>query len=208
MDSQPLIQTNSHHSSVTEWINQLRNGETEACEKLWIHYLARLTSMISRRLGTQNNGVSDEEDVLIDTCEVCFRKIEQGEYPDIQSRDDYWKLLTKIAENKSIDQIRRSKKGIDKHRIDPVATSGYADGLQENFVDMAVGCEPTPEFAAMVADESRYQLSRLEPKLAEVVRLRMMGFKIKEIAEEIQRSVPTVERYLRLVKEIWSQHDE
>lgn len=198
----------SSHSSVTDWIDQLRNGESSACEKLWIFFLARLTSMIAKRLETANNGVSDEEDVLIDTCEVCFRKIHEGKYPNIQSRDDFWKLLTKIAERKAIDQIRWTRKGVDQHRLDPYVV-GLDDGeVGSSLIDSTPGSEPTPEFAAMVADESRYQLSRLEPKLAEVVQLRMMGFKIREIAIETQRSVPTVERYLKLVKEIWCKNDE
>lgn len=162
--------------------------------------------MIARKLETSNNGVSDEEDVLIDTCEACFRKIQEGEYPNIRSRDDFWRLLTKFAERKSIDQIRRTRKGVDKYRLDPHIINHSDDGF--NLIDSMPSSEPTPEFAAMVADESRYQLSKLEPKLAEVVQLRMMGFKIKEIASETKRSVPTVERYLKLVKETWCKNDK
>lgn len=194
------------NSSVTEWISQLRNGHSSACDKLWPFYLKRLTAIICQKLETSRKGVSDEEDVLIETCEVCFRKIREGNYPNIASRHDLWRLLTKIATRKSIDQIRRSKKGVDRLRQEnshTIHTTGSSFEL--NHIDNFPGGEPTPEFAAMVADESRYRLSQVPKKMVGVVKLRMQGFTLKEIADKTDISLPTVQRYLSFVREVWSQ---
>lgn len=196
------------NSSVTDWITQLRNGHSSACDKLWPFYLQRLTAMISQKLGNSVKGVSDEEDVLIDTCEVCFRKIKEGVYPNVSSRDDLWRLLTKIATRKSIDQIRRSRKGIDGLRTEATrVVHSNSNSFEVNHVDSFPTAEPTPEFAAMVADESRYRLSRLPDKMVDVVKLRMQGFTLREIAEKTDVSLPTVQRYLSYVREAWSQDD-
>jgi len=195
-------------SSVTDWITQLRNGHSSACDKLWPFYLQRLTSLICQKLETSRTEVSDEEDVLIDTCEVCFRKIKEGVYPNISSRHDLWRMLTKIATRKSIDQIRRSRKGVDRLRQDATQTLHTATSTFEiNHIDNIPGAEPTPEFAAMVADESRYRLNQLPAKMVDVVKLRLQGFTIKEITEKTDVSFPTVQRYLSYVREVWSQDE-
>ena len=195
-------------STVTDWIKQLRNGHSSACDKLWPFYLQKLTAIICRKLESSRTEVSDEEDVLIDTCEVCFRKIKEGVYPNISSRDDLWRLLTKIATRKSIDQIRRSRKGVDRLRQDSNQVIQSRDSSFEvNLVESHPGAEPTPEFAAMVADESRYRLSQLPEKMVDVVKLRMQGFTLKEVSEKTDVSLPTVQRYLNYVREVWSQDE-
>jgi DNA-directed RNA polymerase specialized sigma24 family protein len=196
------------NSSVTDWIHQLRDGHNSACDKLWPFYLQRLTSLISQKLEFSRTEISDEEDVLIDTCEVCFRKIKEGSYPNISSRQDLWRLLTKIATRKSIDQIRRSRKGVDRLRQDATHLFQTGDSSFEfNSINSLPGPEPTPELAAMVADESRYRLSQLPNKMVEVVKLRLQGFTIKEITEKTDVSFPTVQRYLSYVREVWSRDE-
>ncbi|QEG21771.1 ECF-type sigma factor [Mariniblastus fucicola] len=196
------------NSSVTDWITQLRNGHSSACDKLWPFYLQRLTAIICQKLESSRTEVSDEEDVLIDTCEVCFRKIKEGVYPNISSRHDLWRLLTKIATRKSIDQIRRSRKGVDRLRQEATQTiNSTNDSFEVNHIDSFPGAEPTPEFAAMVADESRYRLSQLPEKMVDVVKLRLQGFTLKEIAAKTGVSLPTVQRYLSFVREAWSQDE-
>lgn len=196
------------NSSVTDWITQLRNGHSSACDKLWPFYLQRLTAMISQKLEYSRTGVSDEEDVLIDTCEVCFRKIKEGVYPNVSSRHDLWRLLTKIATRKSIDQIRKSRKGVDRLRTEATQTVySNSSSFVVDHIDSFPGAEPTPEFAAMVADESRYRLSQVPEKMVEVVKFRLKGFTLREIAEKTDLSLPTVQRYLSFVREAWSQDE-
>ena len=64
--------------------------------------------------------------------------------------------------------------------------------------------EPTPEFAAIVAENLREQLSVLDESLAEVALLKMQGYTNREIGDRIGRSVPTIERYLRLIRTTWT----
>lgn len=191
--------------AVTDWITQLQNGHSSACDRLWPFYLQRLTGLIRHKLESSRMEVSDEEDVLIDTCEVCFRKIKEGIYPNIASRHDLWRLLTTIATRKSIDQIRKSRKGIDRLRQDSSFVHTSDSSFEINHVESAMGAEPTPEFAAMVADESRYRLSLVPEKMKEVVMLRLQGHTLKEIVKETGISLPTVHRYLSYVREIWNE---
>ncbi len=194
----------SDQSTVSEWIERLRQGGDSAAGKLWDHFLQRLTGLVCDRLRTANKTVSDEEDVVLDACEACFRALQEGRYPNVKNREDLWRLLAVIAERKAIDQIRHSKKGVDGFRADFSFTvvaegSSIYDGLQQWPCT-----EPTPEFAAVFAENFRSKLEVLDDYLANVALLKLQGFTNREIAEQIGRSVPTIERYLKLIRETWS----
>jgi DNA-directed RNA polymerase specialized sigma24 family protein len=66
-----------------------------------------------------------------------------------------------------------------------------------------VGSEPTPEFAAMVAEEYRRLLERLDDDvLRKVAVLRMEGHTNDEIAEKLGCARRTVARQLALIRRI------
>ena len=67
----------------------------------------------------------------------------------------------------------------------------------------AVGSEPTPEFAAMVAEEYRRPLERLDDDvLRKVAILRMEGYTTDEVAVQLGCARRTVARQLALIRRI------
>ena len=63
---------------------------------------------------------------------------------------------------------------------------------------------PTPEFAALMAEQCRSLLERLDdPGLQTLAIAKMDGSTNEEIAAEQNCSVRTVERRLRLIRDIW-----
>ena len=66
--------------------------------------------------------------------------------------------------------------------------------------------EPTPVFAAQVAEECRRLLSILnDGELRELAIWKMEGFTNEEIAGKIDRSIPTVERKLARIRKLWER---
>ena len=64
--------------------------------------------------------------------------------------------------------------------------------------------EPGPEFVAAFNDHLTRALVRLrQPSTREVALLRMEGFENREIAARLEISVSSVERKLRLIRELW-----
>ena len=77
------------------------------------------------------------------------------------------------------------------------------DDDEDDLLARAVGSEPTPEFAAMVAEEYRRLLDRLgDDVLRKVAILRMEGHTTDEIGEQLGCARRTVARQLALIRRI------
>ena len=70
-------------------------------------------------------------------------------------------------------------------------------------------CEPTPELAAMIAEEFRRLLERLgDDQLRRIALERMEGYTSDEIAERLGCARWTVARRLDLIRQLWTEESE
>jgi DNA-directed RNA polymerase specialized sigma24 family protein len=116
--------------------------------------------------------------------------------------------LVVITERKALDQAqhqRRQKRGGGKI----VDMLGRSDGdQQEGNAARVVSREPTPEFAAIMAEECRGLLGRLrDESLRAVALLRMEGFTNEEVAQRLGCSLRTVARKMELIRRSWSSEE-
>ena len=129
----------------------------------------------------------------------------RGRFPNLADRDDLWRLLVVITTRKVQAQVRhqfRQKRGggLVRPASDLVGSARDSD---DDVLAQAVGAEPTPEFAAMVAEEYRRLLDRLDDDvLRRVAILRMEGHTIDEIAAQLGLARRTVARQLALIRRI------
>jgi RNA polymerase sigma factor (sigma-70 family) len=195
--------------SVTTWIGQLRAGNRDAAQRLFERYFPRLVGLAGKRL--RNLGVSrrardDEEDVALSAFDSFCRAAEQGRFPRLDDRDDLWALLAVITARKAIDlrdHELRLKNGNGKVGGESVLDLlfGTEDGAAG--IDQVVGREPTPEFAALVAEElQRLMASLPDDEFRSIALAKMEGFTIKEIAARLGCSRATVERRLDTTRKI------
>jgi DNA-directed RNA polymerase specialized sigma24 family protein len=78
------------------------------------------------------------------------------------------------------------------------------DSTGDPFLDQVADAEPTPEFAAMVAEEYQRLLAKLESdELRRVALDRMEGYTTDEIAERLSVARRTVARRLDLIRRTW-----
>lgn len=210
----------SSYGSVSDWIREWSEGSEEAATNLFNRFSERLL-MTARRMAATHDAVTDEEDVVQEAFNACLRAVRRGEYPDVRHRGEFWFLLVRIAERKAIDLQRKSiaqkrapGQKDDGHRDGTIFESALANGdgssQQAGFSNFP-SPELSPEFAAIFTEESKRLLELLTPELQQVVRLRMAGHTHGEIAELINKSKASVERYARLIRDIWRVelgHDE
>jgi RNA polymerase sigma factor (sigma-70 family) len=193
--------------SVSRWIEELKQGDEAAAAKVWNHYFARLAALARQKLRGAPRRAADEEDVVVNAFETFFRRAQKGQFPQLQDRQDLWHLLVKITERKAYNQLRdqrRAKRGGGRLRGES-ALQGNDGPAERGGLDQVVGSEPTPEFAAMITEALDELLAVLAPELQTIALLKLEGHTNEEIAAATGRSVPTVERRLRLIRATWKR---
>jgi RNA polymerase sigma factor (sigma-70 family) len=184
--------------SVSRWLEELKSGDQQAATQLWNRYYAQLLGLACQRLRGAH-GVADEEDVAASAMGTFFRRAQQGCFPEVRDRNQLWHLLMTITDRKAVSQLRhehRQKRGAGRVR---------SESTQDAALDQFVGHEPSPEFAAQMTETFRGLLDKLDDELQQIVLMKLAAYTNQEIAAKIERSVPTVERRLKLIRSIWQQ---
>jgi RNA polymerase sigma factor (sigma-70 family) len=191
----------SPEGSVTRWLGQLQEGDPAAARQLWERYFRRLVGLARKKLQGAPCRAADEEDVALSAFDSFCRCAEAGRFPQLADRDGLWRLLVTITARKAAHQVRdegRRKRGGGAARL----TNADAESVLEEVLSR----EPSPEFAAEVAEECQRLLRRLGDKELEAVALkRMEGYTVEEIAKLLSFAPRTVKRKLALIRTIWEK---
>jgi DNA-directed RNA polymerase specialized sigma24 family protein len=192
--------------SVTHWLQQLTAGDRTAVERLWQRYYPQLVRLALRRLEGAGLG-GDAEDVALSAFRTFCNSALQGRCPDLLDRDDLWGFLVVVTVRKALNWIKHEQ------------AAKRGGGEVQNFVDLQgatnneaaalpefLSREPDPQTAAAAADECRRLLALLgDPVLQSVAVWKLEGHTNEEIAALLGRSLPTVERKLKLIRKLWEE---
>jgi DNA-directed RNA polymerase specialized sigma24 family protein len=197
----------SNGEPITTWVRQLQAGNVDAAQKLWEGYFGRLVRLAHGKLQGTPRRAADEEDVALSAFDSFCRGVEGGRFPQLRDRGDLWKLLVLITERKALDLAQHARRGKRDWRRERHTTNSSDDS---SVVDPAgpalVGREPDPEFAAQVADECRRLLGLLGDEMLRSLALwKMEGYTNEEISGRLGCAVATVERRLKLIRQIWEK---
>ncbi|CAN5847265.1 ECF-type sigma factor [soil metagenome] len=190
--------------SISRWIADYKAGESAAAQPLWERYFERLVRRARRRLSNAPGAESDEEDVALSAFRACFKGMRAGRFPKLDDRDDLWRILVKIAADKAVDQIRRAtreKRGGGQVRPEADYANRDDDGP---LLDRVIGREPSPEFAAMVAEEYRQRLDALaSDRQRSIAALKLECYSNDEIKDLLGCSLRTVTLSLEAIRKTW-----
>ena len=199
----------SADGSVTFWIGQLKAGDPAAAQRLWQGYFQRLVGLARKRLQGASRRAADEEDVALSAFDSFCRGAARDRFPRLNDRDDLWQLLVMITARKAVDLRQhegRRKRGGGAVRVEPGPGSDATS--VDDALGQVIGREPTPEFAAQVAEECRRLLDLLaEPELRAVALAKMEGYTTEQIADQLGCVPRTVERKLALIRRLWGGED-
>jgi DNA-directed RNA polymerase specialized sigma24 family protein len=196
--------------SVSQWILGAKQGDSQAVGQLWQCYFERLVRLARQRLSNAQRRVADEEDVALSAFASFCSAAEAGRFPDLTDRHQLWRLLIKLTAQKATDEARRqrrAKRGGGDVRGESAVFESDASGIDQGLAQV-VGDTPTPEFAAMVADQCARLLDCLDDNLQPLALAKMEDYTNQEIAVKLRCSLTTVERGLRLIRKIWKQELE
>lgn len=190
-------------ASVTQWIEQLRAGQTAAAERIWNRYFPRLAKLAQVRLQTRADAGVDGEDVALSALDTLFRGLKEGRYERLGDRDELWRLLVTIAFHKAADVAAAAAR--QKRNAAQCAGASPAP-LQLDDWNVVAGPTPTAESLALFAEQLSLLLGGLpNDTCRRVAVLRLEGYTNDEIAERLQCARRTVARKLDVVRSIWRE---
>jgi DNA-directed RNA polymerase specialized sigma24 family protein len=200
----------AHDHSVTNWLDGVRSGEDLDISQLWDRYFQRLVRLAGSRLPGHARRTMDEEDVALSAFHSFCDRARKGQFPDLASRDDLWRVLFAITVRKAVAAVRhqmRQKRGggqvLGESALDQ-GDASIAGGLSR-----FLGKEPSPEDAARFAEQLDALLAKLgDPTLCTIALQRLEGFSSEEIAAGLGLSSRTVTRKLQLVRAKWAEDAE
>ena len=164
-----------------------KGSDEDAAYNLYVRYAQRLIHLARQRTPADLATRVDPEDIVQSVFRTFFRRASAGQY-DVPEGEELWKLLLVIALNKlrSHGAFHRAEKR------DVQKTSSLVPD-QEN-AKQGIDAELAKQFLQMSIDEV---VSKLPEASQMIVRLRIEGYEMQEIAQQVKRSKRTVERVLQ-----------
>jgi DNA-directed RNA polymerase specialized sigma24 family protein len=182
------------------WIARLKQGDPASAEEIWKRYYERLVRLARQKLAAGRRRAADEEDIVLSAFDSFFRGAQQQRFPRLEDRHDLWQLLLMLTVRKIADRVRyerRQKRGGGLVR----GESAFSAGRNEYAV---LGKTPSPELTVEVADELEHLLGLLDDDRTRAIALRKLeGQSNHQIADELPCALRTVERKLRLIRNLW-----
>ena len=189
--------------SITALVGHLQEGDQEAARLLWKRYYPRMVALARQKLKGSPPRVADEEDAALSAFNCFCRRAEQGHFPDLKDRDGLWALLVVLTARKAADLLRnhhRQKRGAGQVHGDSAVRLAEDDSSPGGFDDLPSD-DPTPEEAALLAEEVETLLARLhDPLLRQLAVWKLEGYTNAEIAARLDCSEPTVRRRLAIIR--------
>lgn len=193
----------TQENSISGWIAGAKVSDPAALNALWGLYYPKLVLLARGRLNDHTRRVSDEEDVAISVFESFFRAAEKNRFPNLADRDQLWQLLLRMTVRKSIDHHRRFG---GRRFVSGESAFNDAQGELHGIAEVN-GDEPSPELVVAIVDATNNLMNLLEDEqLRQIAAAKLEGYENGEIAKNLDCSVSTVERRLRLVRKKWSAY--
>ncbi len=193
---------------VTVWIRALADNDDAAIQKIWERYYSQLLALARGRLGN-NRRMADEEDAVLSAFNSFYQGLQSGRFPRLNDRHDLWKVLLTLTARKTTQYRRRGhadKRGGGNVRGESVFVGSDTQDAVAG-INAATDNQPTPEFAALVAEQCDQLLASLDDDAQrQIALLKLEGYTNPEISEQLGCGLRTVERKLTKIRDKWARH--
>jgi RNA polymerase sigma factor (sigma-70 family) len=197
----------SSPGSVSRQIADLKAGNQAAARELFNRYFEKLKRLALKKLPDASRRIADEEDVVVDVLDSLCRGAQRGRFPLLTNRDDLWRLLTVMTKRKAINQFKRQrteKQGGGKVKGESVFDRSGGATSKPGIQGVAAKA-PCPSTLAELKEEFDRLLAVLEDETLQKIAIwSMEGYTNKEIAKQIGRSLSSVDRKLKLIRDKWA----
>lgn len=169
-------------------LRRLRHGNQDAATQLYLRYADRLRILARAECSPDLARRVDVDDIVQSVFSSFFRGVGQGYYV-VPHGDELWKLFLVIALNKI-----RAKGAYHRAAKRDIRMTTGGEFLNDWSPSGHEASETAHTFLKMVIDEA---LGDLPASQQQMIRLRIEGYEVADIAIQAQRSKRTVERVLQ-----------
>lgn len=170
-------------------VRAFQDGNLDAATQLYERYARRLYALAKARTPAPLSTRLDADDIVQSVFRSFFRAARAGLY-DLPANTQLWPLLLVIALNK----IRAQGAFHTAAKRDVRRTQAMiSDGALGEAIDRLQTDSSQPFLSAVALD----LVDRLPAHVGDVVRLRLDGYSVDEIAGRLQRTKRSVERLLQ-----------
>ncbi len=169
-------------------LRRIRGGEQDAATALYVRYAQRLQALAKAKTSPALAARIDPEDVVQSVFRTFFRRASEGHY-DVPEGDELWKLFLVISLNKI-----RTLAGFHRAAKRDVSSTVGLEHSESAVAAHHGSQEEALRTLELIIDET---LGDLPEAQREMIRLRIEGHGVTEIAETTRRSKRSVERVLQ-----------
>ena len=90
--------------------NYCRPVTTLPWRQIWERYFRRLVGLAREKLRGTRCGAADEEDVALSVFDSFCRGLEEGRFPNLQDRDNLWKVLVVLTARKALRLVQYERR--------------------------------------------------------------------------------------------------
>ncbi|MCA9202932.1 MAG: sigma-70 family RNA polymerase sigma factor [Planctomycetales bacterium] len=176
---------------------RLQACDEQAATQIFNRFASRLIALARTRLDVRFQAVVDAEDVMQSVWRSFFRRQQAGEF-HFDRWDDVWSLLVLMTVRKcarTANALQAARR--DVNRQVSAAANPEDDSASWQFMDR----QPLPEEAAMLAELVAQLMDKLDERQRQILTMRLQGYSIEEISDEVGRTERTVIRILNHIRE-------
>lgn len=177
-----------------DFVAEGKPDEGEAARAIFERFTRRLIGLARAQLDIRLRHKIDPEDVVQSAYKSFFLRYGEGALAT-EGWDGLWGLLTRITLRKCVDRVRYYRA-----ECRDLSRETHASGEGAEPWQYAVGREPTPEEAAVLAETVERLLRELNESERPIVELSLQGYSTQEISEQLGRAERSVRRLRERVR--------
>ncbi|MEM8912212.1 MAG: ECF-type sigma factor [Planctomycetota bacterium] len=195
-------------------LGRVREGDEDATTILWENYFQPLVRLAGTRMPANLRRTGDEEDIALSAFHSFIAGVRRDQFPDLSGPDNLWGLLITLTSRKVNAHLRRStrqKRGGGNVRGESVFIDASGDGVGKGLeqFDSADDVGMRPDLRLELAEACESLLEDLgDEQLRQIAVMRMDGYLVDDIAEQLCVSKRAVERRLALIRKTWSERTD
>jgi DNA-directed RNA polymerase specialized sigma24 family protein len=182
-----------------DWSERLQRGDPEAAEQIFVRYADALARLAGQNLNPRLAARLDGADVVQSALRTFFRRSGQGEFT-IDSSTQLRRLLAKITLLKARAHARR-------HLADQRDVRAEVPADDEGTRPETPCEQPGPAEQVVLLDQIEALRDGLPPQYGELLRFRLEGHSVTDIARDMGLSRQSVHRMLNVLQERFTDLD-